>query len=375
MVIWVRDRPVVEWKRLWPVAVYYGLHVLGMAWTSDIGFGLFDLQVKLGLVVLPLAALVISKERPEMLHRSMLAFTAGFSIAMVLGLWRAITCFTLDGDSNCFSQSTMSYELHPSYAAWYGCWIVGYWGYRLVARDIDERRLRISLLVLFPILILFIMKLASKSGVIGLGMMLAVLLVVVLMRFRGQQRSVLLLAALVGSTLVIGTQGTLIKARMAAAMDAVSTYMDDPRALNNSPEGSAMRLVAWTCSVERLGMEPFGAGTGDIKHALMECYRAKGATEAEKRKLNSHSQFFQSAVALGWPGLLSIVLLALVPLFHAYGKGSMAYVLFTILFIVNASVESVLEVQAGVVFFAVFLGLLLSERTSRTNGYPKEGKA
>jgi hypothetical protein len=40
--------------------------------------------------------------------------------------------------------------------------------------------------------------------------------------------------------------------------------------------------------------------------------------------------------------------------------------LFMLLFMVNALVESVLEVQAGVLFFALFSGLLLEARTSHT---------
>ena len=34
-------------RLLWPLFVFYALHIIGMAWSTDIGFGLFDLQIKL----------------------------------------------------------------------------------------------------------------------------------------------------------------------------------------------------------------------------------------------------------------------------------------------------------------------------------------
>src|SRR5690606_6032522 len=124
-----------------------------------------------------------------------------------------------------------------------------------------------------------------------------------------------------------------------------------------SADGNDLRMVAWTCSVQCLRTGPWGAGTGDIKHALMDCYGAKGATEAAKRDLNSHSQFLQGAVALGWPGLLSTLLLALVPLLRGWRDRNVPLLVFMALFVVNAAVESVLEVQAGVLFFGLFIGL------------------
>ncbi|MCB9194095.1 MAG: hypothetical protein H6597_06135, partial [Flavobacteriales bacterium] len=90
----------------------------------------------------------------------------------------------------------------------------------------------------------------------------------------------------------------------------------------------------------------------------MACYEAKGASAAAERNLNSHDQFLQGGVALGWAGMLLTLLLAIVPLVRAWRLRNMPLLLFMVLFIVNALVESVLEVQAGVLFFAAFLGLM-----------------
>ncbi len=360
--IGIRHRPKMDKRVLWPLLVYYLLHLLGLIWTSDMDFGLFDVQVKLGLVLLPIAAAVLSRIHPDLLHRSMIVFTTGSLLAVVLGVIKASHCYALEGQVNCFSQSTLSYDLHPSYTAWYACWVIAYWGHRSLVVGVREKPARIAIWLLIPVQLVWIMMLASKSGVLGLAVVIVFLLVWIIRLSEGPLRTALLVG-MVGSVAISAWfQGPLVLARMGAAIEAVGAAERGDAAIFSSSEGSDMRTVAWMCSVDRLRQEPFGAGTGDIKHALMTCYGAKGATEAAKLKLNSHSQFLQGGVALGWPGLLVSVLVGLVPLVVGWRRKDLLLVLFMLLFLLNALVESVLEVQAGVVFLAIGLGLLSARK-------------
>lgn len=374
VILAIIHRPRIHPWMLWPLFLFYFLHVVGMAWSTDIAFGLFDLQVKLGLVALPLAAMVMSALIRDLLHKCMVAFTIGFVVAMALGFWEAWQCYAESGLSNCFSQSTLSYELHPSYSAWYGCWIIAYWSKRLIECDIASKELRAAIGVALPLVLLFVVMLASKSGVAGLALVVAFFFVYAMFRLNGRRRIASLAAVVLLSILVAVTQGRLVLERMQIAWHAAATYDDGPNEAVDPAEGSELRLMAWSCSVANLRAHPWGAGTGDIKHALMDCYVSNGDTEAAKRNLNSHCQFLQGGVALGWPGAISTVLLALVPLYLAWKRRSVHLGLFAVLFIVNAAVESVLEVQAGVVFFAIFTGLLLAwsaPRMIETNVIPQ----
>lgn len=365
LVLAVHRKPSFHWKLLWPLFAFYALHVIGMAWTTDTAFGLFDLQVKLGFVLLPIVASVLCKQRKDLLRLSMIAFTLGAVMAIVFGLHKAWNCHGLTGLANCFSQSTLSYALHPSYAAWYGCWCVAYWGHQLLVGAVQDKRLRTAVLIVLPLVLLFTVMLASKSGVVGLTVTLALLLLAALIKLRGIARFgiAVLVIGMVG--VAFAAQGPLLIARMQAARAALGKAWHGDPSIYASAEGSALRTVAWICSVERLQAEPMGAGTGDIKHALMDCYQSKSAIEAASRKLNSHGQFLQAGVALGWLGLLLFVLTLLIPLFHGFRAKHVLLIQFTLLVVVNAAVESVLEVQAGVVFFGFFFGTLVAElRTS-----------
>lgn len=362
------QRPVVQWRALWPLFAWYLLHVTGMLWTTDVAFGLFDLQVKLGLVLLPVAAAAVIAIRPDVLHRSMVAFTVGIVVSMVLGGVKAWDCWADTGVPSCFSQSTLSYSLHPSYAAWYACWALAWWGHRLVSGAIDWGKGVVA--VLLTLLLVWIMMLASKSGVLGAGMVVAWLAYAGLKLTAGRVRTFLLGGTLLAVVAALAIQGPLVVARMQASWNAIQRAAAADPAIFTSSDGNDLRIVAWTCSLDILKLDPMGAGTGDIKHALMACYGEKGADQAAARNLNSHSQFLQGGVALGWPGLILTLLLVLVPLVAAWYARQVVWLLFMALLVVNATVESVLEVQAGVVFVGIMLGSLAYSRNSHPTVRP-----
>lgn len=360
-----RMRPAVDWRTLWPVSALYGLHVLGMGWSTDLGFGLFDLQIKAGLVLLPFAGAAFVALRSGGSHESMVAFTVGNAMAFALSLANAWYCKANGGDG-CFSQSALSFDLHPSYAAWYACWTVAYSGHRLLNEKglgLRERALWIGAALVMAV---FIVMLASKSGALGLGLVLIWLAVSAVRRFATAGRVAVVVAAALAAV-AASRGGTVVKERMQAALDAVElAHAGDP-AIYSSSGGSEMRLVAWICSAELISSDPLGAGTGDVKHALVGCYEAKGAAPALERRLNSHSQFLQGGVALGWLGLLLTLATVLVPLVVGLCRRHALLTLFALLYLLNAAVESVLEVQAGVAFVGILLGLLAANSAGRAH--------
>ena len=331
-----RVRPSLNWRVQWPLGAFYALHIIGLAWTDDLAFGLFDLQVKIGLVLLPVAAAAFLALRPTGMQRAMAAFTFGNMVAMALSLIGAWRCQAAGGEG-CFSQSALSFDLHPSYAAWYACWCVAYAGHRLLGDSPMKAFERWCWIASMAALSAFVVLLASKSGVLGLGLVAVWLGARVVTRSGAVIRITLLVA--VGVIAIAAIRGgSVVMARMQAALDAVELARAGNPAIYTSAGGSEMRLVAWMCSAERIAKDPLGAGTGDIKHALADCYADKGATPALERKLNSHSQFLQGGVALGWSGLLLTLATALVPLAFALSRRDGLMALFGLLYLLNAAV-------------------------------------
>ena len=85
-------------------------------------------------------------------------------------------------------------------------------------------------------------------------------------------------------------------------------------------------------------------------------------TGALEHKLNAHSQFLQTGIALGIPGLSALVAMLLVPLSLRRNR-FILFISLTVIMTLNFLVESMLEVQAGVIFYAYFSSLLLIFKT------------
>ncbi|MCC6840099.1 MAG: O-antigen ligase family protein [Flavobacteriales bacterium] len=347
---------------LLPVA-FYLLHVLGMAWTTDVAFGLFDLEVKLSLLLVPMiaAGLVASAER-DMLRPAMVALSAGLLVAMVISGWSASTCYGEHGWKECFTQSYLSSLVHPSYMAWFACWALYYWGVNLIAGNVAGQWPRAAVLLFQLLLLAYLVMLTSKSGLAGLAVVGSVLLFRAFRKLPRRAWPALAGALVLVVAVPLYFMGPVLSGRIAEVTGALGNLVRGDQQVLTMETSSNERLAAWDCSWHCLSVSPGGAGTGDIKHALMACYQEKGATAAIARKLNSHSQVLQSGVALGWPGLLLVCAMMVAPLVLGNRRKDSFLAIFALLFILNGAIESVLEVQAGVVFFILFFVILVRRK-------------
>ncbi|MBL4734406.1 MAG: O-antigen ligase family protein, partial [Flavobacteriales bacterium] len=103
----------------------------------------------------------------------------------------------------------------------------------------------------------------------------------------------------------------------------------------------------------------FGVGTGDVKDELIARYAENGLTGIVEKRLNAHNQFLQSFAALGIFGFLSLLIALLAAAIYAIKRKNLVYFMFVIIIIVNALTESILEVQAGIVFYTFFNSLFM----------------
>ena len=102
----------------------------------------------------------------------------------------------------------------------------------------------------------------------------------------------------------------------------------------------------------------FGVGTGDVKAELIKVYAEKKFGQGVEAAYNPHNQYLQTAAALGLPGLAGLLALALAPLVRSVRRRHFLFLNFLLIVGLNSLTESVLEVQAGVLFVALFYLLL-----------------
>jgi O-antigen ligase len=216
-------------------------------------------------------------------------------------------------------------------------------------------------LILF--LAVMILLLSSKAGVFTLG---AIILLAALYSWK-KMKSKLTGLLIVGSGVALfGISYWLAPvafSRISAAGHAVSSQ---PSSARLQSESNADRMAVWVTAIGILKENYLtGVGTGDVKDALLDGYKKNNMIPAFEHQFNAHNQYLQTFVTLGIGGFLLLVVLMVHPALWAFRNGQVLYFAFLLIFGMNILVESMLEVQAGVVFYAFFNILLF---TAKRNG-------
>lgn len=350
---------------LWPFVLfiaYYLYHVVGLLWTEDLVNGTFDLEVKASLLLFPFLFFFHRSIGKPRVHRIILAFTGGILIASVLSFMKGYGCYTEDGNLSCFYGTYMAY-LHPTYLSVYIAFVSGYLTYTMsdsfAVRKWGRFGLTSGLLVYF---MFFASLLASRSGLMLIGVAVLIGAVLYLIRTRHAVSSIGVLAGLLGFLYLFVSISPMASTKLEEMVEAVEMQEDilQGDSTVNKVQGSAMRLQVWQVSLEIIADEPFtGVGTGDVTDQIVKRCNEHGYLAVSDKGLNAHNQFLQSGVALGVPGLLLLVLIYLFMLVFAIRRRQFVLILFTVVCGAVSLTESILETQAGVLFFAFFAALFM----------------
>ena len=125
-------------------------------------------------------------------------------------------------------------------------------------------------------------------------------------------------------------------------------------------ESTAIRWKIWEKSFDLI-TESFvlGYGSGDANDQLMKAYNEEPylLRHIIKKKYNAHNTFFQLWIMIGLMGpLILLALLLSILIRHRYSFFSIGVVL---IFVINFSLESMLERHAGVMIFSFFISLII----------------
>jgi O-antigen ligase len=337
----------IDWRAPSPwLLVFFVAHIAGMAWTTNQDFGWFDIGIKLALGVLPVVAFLRGSGRQGR-DAVLISLCLGCAVAVLFYLGLAFARMVhADGEGlNEFMSSRFSPGLHPSYLAWY---LVS----AIVILLTGETRARLPRFWRNSILLILLIGVVLCQGRMG-WIALPVVLVWALIQgwrervLRKDLLMLMLLAVLGGASLVLFSSG--VRARILDMATAISAEQQD------ATQSAAVRTLTWraACDVGNAHL-PLGTGTGDVKDELIKAYDRMGATHASEKRLNAHSQFLQSYAALGLAGVAALLLALLLPFISPSGSRSDRGMLRLLLIVamLNLAVESMLEVQAGVLFLA-----------------------
>ncbi len=353
-------------------ASLYLLYMIGMLYSTDMKYGWFDLEVKLSLFIFPLIfslsdLSVLTHRRVRMILDAFLAGCLAGSLILLCHTWMANVH---RGIPDAFYYTNLSWYFHSSYLAMYYCLGASIALWRIVEnfrREPVHRYILPALMALWLEAMVFL--LSSKAGLI---LLLAVqgLMVLLFVKRAGLFRTLLAVMVLVVVFAGFSRMFPFAFTRISRADSMVSSSQT---LLENPNDGTVARMEIWKVSVGLIRDHfLFGTGTGDVKKVCLEAYREHRMLPVVKKNLNSHNQYIQTFIALGVLGFILLAASLLVPGYLSLRRGDMVYLCFLVIFGISILFESMLETQAGVVFYSFFNVLFFS--VAAMHG-PEPGKA
>ncbi len=339
------------------LSVFYLLYVVGLLYTSNFEYAFFDLEVKFSLLIFPLIIATSGSDLLEQLNiEEILTFyVGGCLLSMMLFLTNATVNYIQEHSVSVFYYERLSWYFHPGYLSMYYVFALAIL-INFFLKNLNRinyfRKFFIVLMIIFFEIVVFL--LSSKAGILSMLFVFAFLIIARTLNSRNYFRGIILFGAsllLVWGTAVIFPVG-FDRLKTASQVASHEGPVDNK-------ESTALRLTIWKAAGEIIQQHVwFGVGTGDVKDELINQYKSNKDPDVLKRKLNAHSQFLQTFIAIGIPGILFLLAMILIPGWISLWRGDYIYFLFLAIFAFNILVESMFEVQAGVIFFAFFNTLL-----------------
>ena len=347
---------------------FYALHLLGLLWTSNYEAGFFDVEQKLSLLVFPI---LFYANRVEIVAQKKLlfnSFIAGNAAAAFYCIANGAICkyylhkVYLNNSGILPSYAEFSVFLHVAYyslylnVATFFCWYL-----------FEQSSLRLQKFAYLFLIFLFaftIYFLSSKAGTIAYLVTVALFFAKLVWQWKHKVVGILLLAV-VGLILVF----VLKNNPRFEVLGAMTKEIFHPENLNpnaSSEHSNGQRIFATQTALHLIKNNFLvGVGTGDVIDELENAYTKNNLTVLAHKHLNCHDQYVESFLQLGVLGFLFVLLISIGSVLNGILRKDILLFVFGIAFSINILFESMLNTQAGVVFFAAmfcFLYLLSSKK-------------
>ena len=337
------------------------MYCIGLAWSHNLQSGSREVETKMSLFLMPLVFFTVPLNSDQF-KKTLQLFVIGCGLAMMGWILFAAYNFTMtkyylaqgikiwDFGVNYFFKDRLSQIIHPSYMALYVCsamWII----LNVKTPLFLNKLFKISFISLFA---LSTILLISKAGILVLLIIGGYSLYDLIIKQRKIKLAGTIVMAFVLAFVCLFQFAPQFRYRFTSVFSAFQAENN-----YNSDDSTGSRMAAWEASTACINHNfLFGTGTGSANDALMEHYQTHGMTVAFKEHLNSHNQYLQTFISLGIGGFIGLLVMLFYPISHAISNRNLLYAGFIFIFALNIFVESMLETQAGNLFFAFFNALL-----------------
>ncbi|MCO6499778.1 MAG: O-antigen ligase family protein [Vicingus serpentipes] len=336
--------------------VIYIAYVIGLLNSANLHLAFLDLETKFSLLIFPITFYISRINMKDKLPIILKWFLFGVILSSVICLGDAVFQFMITKEESELFYSKLSIFHHPSYFSMYLnlALIIVYYFYFKPNEQFNLNSLQtISLNVFLSILIIL---LSSKLGIISMLFTQLFAITFGTIKHKNYYKSFIALLIIISGLSITYQYSYSFHVR-------VNEFFSELTSKKTSEESTTgVRIYAWNAAIKLIKEKPLlGYGTGDVKDVLVEEYLQQNLTILAEKRLNPHNQFLQTSIALGLiGGGITLILILISPLIWSFKQKHYVYVFFLLLILLNALTESILERQAGVIFYAFFNALFFS---------------
>jgi O-antigen ligase len=341
----------IEKKKVLLFSGIYILYLIGLLFSTDVDGGLSDVMTKLALLIFPISFFISTIDFTEKINSILISFIEGCFVSALIAVIASALNYYYSVDLSVFFYGNIALFVHSSYLALFLslCIAILYY-YTLQGDELFKLKTKLSLfLVVF--FSLFIILLSSKTGLITMLLIHFFAIIYLVFKTKAYVKGAIISLLLIVGLGLSYNYSDLFKGRIDELIDVVESDKT-----NDSSTGA--RKTIWLTALDLMKEKPFfGYGTGDAKNTLVNEYQNKGFNFLYNKKLNAHNQFLQTVLAVGLIGLITLLLMLIIPLFYTLKNGHYIYAIFLVLIGINFLTEAMLERQVGVVFYSFFNSL------------------
>jgi O-antigen ligase len=342
--------------------ILFLLYLAGVLYSDNKDEGFQIVETKLSFLIFPLIFSTRIQSLKDNLPRYLKAFISGCVFSAIICFIWAFYCYmkpvyvNIDGVDydlglSYFYYARLSVFLHPTYISMYFDFALLAL-YYLFTKGYVKADWKSLSTVFF--LTLFVLLLSSKAGWLGLGLV-TLFVAADLLRKKMVIPVLVFISVIAVLFYFLNVSAPKYSQRISQATEAVKKSASGGDLKNSSDDGTASRILVWEAAVEII-KENFltGTGTGDAKTAMINKYLEKGMVNEYEHKLNSHDQYLNTFIAIGISGFIFLMLCLLIPFYRSIAGRELLVAAFVCLIGLNFLFESMLETQAGVMFYALF---------------------
>ena len=340
--------------------LFYFCYLIGIIFTRDINAGVFELEKKLSFVIFPLL-LSLKFKKIWSINISYIGFILATFLVTLYGIIMALSAWLGAGGGNwVYFSSAISPIHHPSYLAAYLTisTAFAFIGWR-------EKLPFFSLYWIIPFTIFVIVIHGFLQSLSGTLFLLIAIFISLLIWLRNKIRrpifySIIILMPLIGFIVINSIPS--IQNDWKDASSNIIEYSKNPKSFVENREqtlsSSSVRIILWTAAFQIFYKHPFGVGTGNMDEFMEKELIILKQKELTEQNFNPHNQFLQTAVEIGFFGLLVFFAILFSSIYFGLKYKNYLLIIISSNLIFNSLFESMLQRQSGIIFYCFWLCLL-----------------